>query len=229
MDPGRIPRIFWLSLAMEGLRCRFYESCNGTVTLQLHRCLPPEEVDHAIRRRILIGEHSPSVPTLSATGSLRPLRPGFSAGQDVGEAFQACQNDVRRQLGPDVERHVGCARGRQARPPPGGLGHAANRQGAFRASFIISTHRAIAGCRVSTPEPYQMGRQRPDRTLGDNTEGACDPTGKVSPNVAWFRWQNLARHPSMMVGPETDGLRLLLCPPRSTQSHAERCLRQLHS
>jgi hypothetical protein len=48
MDPGRIPRMLGLSLAMEGLRCRFDESCNGTETLQLHRYLPPEEADHAI-------------------------------------------------------------------------------------------------------------------------------------------------------------------------------------
>jgi hypothetical protein len=52
--------------------------------------------------------------------------------------------------------------------------------------------------------------QRPDRTLGDITEGACHPAGKVSPNVGWFRWQNLARHPSLMVGPETDRPLLVL-------------------
>ena len=59
-------------------------------------------------------------------------------------------------------------------------------------------------------------RQRQHRTLGDITEGALDPTGDVSPNVSCFRWEDLANHPSLMVGPEADGLRFLLCPRRST-------------
>jgi|GEM_PF-5478859 len=60
--------------------------------------------------------------------------------------------------------------------------------------------------------PLDLWKQDPvghDATDSDITEAACHPTGKVSPNVGWFRWQNLARHLTLMVGPETDGLRFL--------------------
>jgi len=69
--------------------------------------------------------------------------------------------------------------------------------------------------------PLDLWKQDPvghDATDSDITEAAYHPTGKVSPNVGWFRWQNLARHPTLMVGPEADGLRFLLCPPRSTMT-----------
>jgi len=37
------------------------------------------------------------------------------------------QNDGRHHPGRSADRHLGRACGRQARPAPGGLGHAANR------------------------------------------------------------------------------------------------------
>ena len=56
-----------------------------------------------------------------------------------------------------------------------------------------------------------------DQTECDMAEGACQPTGKVSPNVFWLQCWNLVSHPSLMAGPEPVGLRFLLCDPRLTR------------
>jgi hypothetical protein len=56
------------------------------------------------------------------------------------------QNDGRRHPGRSAERHLGCARGWQARPPSGGLGYAAKRSsGAGAEAFLASIIRPTSG------------------------------------------------------------------------------------
>ena len=82
------------------------------------------------------------------------------------ECRTAGQNGDCQTPSGSAERHVGCARGRQARPPSGGLGHAANRcSGAPR-----STKKGLRYCgRRSLPSPLARGIER----WSPHAESAC--------------------------------------------------------
>jgi hypothetical protein len=78
----------------------------------------------------------------------------------------ARQNDDRRHPGRSAERHLGCARWRQAQPLWGGLGHAANRRlvGGTPAVSCCEPTARIIGHGVSASDGC-LERQASGRTV----------------------------------------------------------------
>jgi hypothetical protein len=101
---------------------------------------------------------------------------GCGRSDEVGPRTSR-QNDGRRHPGRSAERHVGCARGRQAHRPSGGLGHAANRQRGLNRALIRSTTSVVAPVSVRVDARARSDSNEPADVPGDCPD--IDPSARL--------------------------------------------------